>query len=162
MSSARYLHFGPFRMDRVEGRLWRQTAPIRMSRKAQALLTCLAEHAGQLVTKEALLTAVWPRAVVVEAVLTTAVREVRRALDDRRDQPAFVQTVHGRGYRFIAPVVEHDDLAPSPHVTARLPDGNGNASSCVNDSQLPSPASVSSYSSPANRASARPPWSTGP
>ena len=121
MSSARYLHFGPFRMDRVEGRLWRQTAPIRMSRKAQALLTCLAEHAGQLVTKEALLTAVWPRAVVVEAVLTTAVREVRRALDDRRDQPAFVQTVHGRGYRFIAPVVERDDLAPSPHVTARLP-----------------------------------------
>jgi len=121
MSSARYLHFGPFRVDRVEGRLWRHTALIRMSHKAQGLLTYLAEHAGQLVTKEALLTAMWPRSVVVEAVLTTAVREVRRALEDRREQPAFVQTVHGRGYRFIAPVIARDDLATSLHVTARLP-----------------------------------------
>ena len=121
MSRARYLHFGAFRLDRIEGRLWRHAAPIRMSRKAHGLLAHLAEHAGQLVTKEALLTAVWPRAVVVEAVLTTAVREVRRGLDDRTEQPSFVQTVHGRGYRFIAPVIERDDFASSPHAAARLP-----------------------------------------
>src|SRR5688572_5795755 len=102
MTGSRFLLFGAYRLDRVEGRLWRHSTAIRLNRKAFGLLTFLAEHAGQLVTKQALLTAVWPRSVVVEAVLTTAVSEVRRALDDRRNQPAFVETVHGQGYRFIA------------------------------------------------------------
>ncbi len=113
MDSSRYLLFGAFRLDRIEGRLWRDAVPVHLSRKAQGLLTHLAGHAGQLVTKEELLTAVWPRSVVVEGVLTTAVREVRRALDDRKDQHAFIQTVHGRGYRFIAPVTPCDSIVQS-------------------------------------------------
>ncbi|HEU4779294.1 MAG TPA: AAA family ATPase [Steroidobacteraceae bacterium] len=119
MASTRYLQFGAYRLDLAEGRLWRNASAIPLSRKAFGLLSFLAEHAGQLVTKEALLAAVWPRSVVVEAVLTTAVREVRRALEDRARQPAYVQTVHGRGYRFVAPVQAHDDFLNSPNCTAQ-------------------------------------------
>lgn len=119
MASTRYLQFGTYRLDLVEGRLWRDARAIPLSHKAFALLSFLARHAGQLVTKEALLTAVWPRSVVVEAVLTTAVREVRRALDDQARQPTYVQTVHGRGYRFVAPVQACDDIPRSPNGVAQ-------------------------------------------
>jgi predicted ATPase len=61
-------------------------------------------QAGQLVTKDALLAAVWPEAMVSEAVLTVAVRQLRHVLGDQARTPRFIETVHGRGYRFIAPL----------------------------------------------------------
>jgi hypothetical protein len=65
----------------------------------------LLTQAGQLVTKETLLETVWPETVVGEAVLTVVIRELRQALGDKAHQPQFIETVRGRGYRFIAPVV---------------------------------------------------------
>jgi hypothetical protein len=56
------------------------------------------------VTKDALLTAVWPDTVVSENVITVAMRQLRRVLGDQTRTPHFIETVHGRGYRFIAPV----------------------------------------------------------
>jgi DNA-binding winged helix-turn-helix (wHTH) protein/tetratricopeptide (TPR) repeat protein len=70
-----------------------------------AVLCCLLTQAGQLVTKDALLEAVWPETVVSESVLTAAIRQLRRVLTDRARTPQFIETVHSRGYRFIAPVV---------------------------------------------------------
>jgi tetratricopeptide (TPR) repeat protein len=61
-------------------------------------------QAGQLVTKEALLEAVWPETVVSESVLQVAIRQLRQVLGDQARTPRFIETVHGRGYRFIAPV----------------------------------------------------------
>jgi DNA-binding winged helix-turn-helix (wHTH) protein len=63
---------------------------------------------GQLVTKDDLLATAWPDTAVSDEVLTTAMRELRRALSDPARTPRFVETVHGRGYRFIAPVAETD------------------------------------------------------
>jgi predicted ATPase len=68
------------------------------------LLCCLVTQAGQLVTKEALLEAVWPETAVSEAVVTVALRTLRQVLGDQARTPRFIETVHGRGYRFIAPV----------------------------------------------------------
>jgi DNA-binding winged helix-turn-helix (wHTH) protein len=65
---------------------------------------CLVRQAGHLVTKEALLAAVWPETVVSESVITVAIRQLRRVLGDATRTPRFIATVHGRGYRFIAPV----------------------------------------------------------
>jgi DNA-binding winged helix-turn-helix (wHTH) protein len=110
MNRARYFVFGRFRLDCVEGRLWRGTTAVRLTRKAHGMLAHLVAHAGQLVTKDELLTAVWPRSVVVEGVLTTVVRELRRALEDQTRTPVFIQTVHRQGYRFIAPVTACDVL----------------------------------------------------
>lgn len=117
-SSARYFVFGHYRLDRVEGRLWRGTTVISLTRKAHAALSHLVANAGRLVTKESLLTTVWPRSVVVESVLTTVVRELRRALEDPVRSPRFIQTAHGQGYRFIAPVTACEVLPPVSEVGA--------------------------------------------
>jgi adenylate cyclase len=67
-------------------------------------LRYLAERSGQLVTKDELFAAVWPEVVVSDLALVACIGELRRALEDTRRTPRFIETVHGRGYRFIASV----------------------------------------------------------
>ena len=80
--------------------------PVKLTPKAFAVLRHLMEQPGLLATKDALLSRVWPDTIVTEASLSTCIREIRRALDDEAARPAYVQTVHRRGYRFVGPVVE--------------------------------------------------------
>lgn len=94
------LAFGPFRLDLDAGRLWRGEHPVPLAPRPFALLRYLAERPGRLVTKDELLDAVWPGVFVGDAVLKVAVREIRKALDDLANAPRFLETVHGRGYRF--------------------------------------------------------------
>jgi predicted ATPase/DNA-binding winged helix-turn-helix (wHTH) protein len=104
MQEPQCLIFGPFRLDLRDERLWHGNEAIPLSPKAFAVLRCLMTQAGQLVTKEALREAIWPNTVVSESILTVAVRTLRRVLGDQVRTPRFIETVHGRGYRFIAPV----------------------------------------------------------
>ena len=106
MQDARILTFGPFRVNLQDERVWRQETPIRLTHKAFAVLLCLVTRPGHLVTKDELFQTVWPEAIVSDSTLTVCIREVRRALDDQARRPQFIETVHGRGYRFIAPVAE--------------------------------------------------------
>src|SRR5499426_2330637 len=106
MRKARYFHFEPFRLDAFDERLWESERSVRLGQKALAVLQRLVSQPGELVTKDDLLSAAWPDTAVCEAVLTTAMRELRRALGDQARVPRFIETVHGRGYRFIAPVTE--------------------------------------------------------
>jgi DNA-binding winged helix-turn-helix (wHTH) protein/predicted ATPase len=96
--------FGPFQLDLRDERLWCGPEVVRLPPKAFAVLACLVTHASRLVTKDALLAAVWPDTVVGEDVLTVAIRQLRRVLGDQTRPPQVIETVHGRGYRFIAPV----------------------------------------------------------
>jgi DNA-binding winged helix-turn-helix (wHTH) protein len=109
------LRFPPFRLDQDNACLWRGTKAVRLTPKSFAVLQCLAERHGQLVTKDFLLESVWSGTVVGDAVLKVCVREIRKALGDRVAAPRFVATVHRRGYRFIAGVTDSDPR----------PDGNG-------------------------------------
>jgi DNA-binding winged helix-turn-helix (wHTH) protein len=59
------------------------------------------ERPGQLVTKRELLDAIWPETFVSETVLTNAINQLRRALDDDPKQARLIETVHRRGYRWI-------------------------------------------------------------
>lgn len=104
MQEPQCLVFGPFRLDVRDERLWRGREALPLSAKTFAVLACLVTQAGQLVTKEALLEAVWPDTLVSESILTVAVSTLRRVLGDPARTPRFIETVHGRGYRFIAPV----------------------------------------------------------
>ena len=104
MQAGPVLRFDPFRLDPGNARLWRGRQLIALTPKAFAVLCSLVEHAGQLMTKDALLTAVWPEVYVSEGVLSECVREVRKALGDTPQAPRFIQTVHRRGYRFIGKV----------------------------------------------------------
>jgi DNA-binding winged helix-turn-helix (wHTH) protein/tetratricopeptide (TPR) repeat protein len=104
MQEPQCLVFGPFRLDLRDERLWRGPEATPLSPKTFAVLRCLVTQAGQLVTKDALLEAVWPETAVSESVVTVAMRTLRRVLGDQARTPRFIETVHGRGYRFIAPV----------------------------------------------------------
>ena len=127
MPGGRYLTFGAFYLDGRDERLWKGEAGIPLGRKAFGVLVQLLAAPDRLVTKDELLASVWPQISVGEAVLTTAMREIRAALGDTAREPRFVQTVHGRGYRFIAPIGSTDER-PARSVTGdranRVPDGD--------------------------------------
>jgi predicted ATPase/class 3 adenylate cyclase len=111
MRDQRGFMFAPFRLDLGDERLWRGQEVVRLTHKAFVVLQCLVTHAGQLVTKDELFAAVWPETVVSESALVVCIRELRRALGDQRRPAQFIETVHGRGYRFIAPVEEYRSAA---------------------------------------------------
>ena len=113
--------FGPFCLDRRNELLWQGKEQRHLTRKALAVLTCLVEHAGQLMTKEAVLEAVWPDTYVSDAALVVCIREIRQALGDRPRMPQYIETVYGRGYRFIAPVTLSEPASPGQTVVERSP-----------------------------------------
>jgi len=121
---SRQLRFPPFRLDRDDACLWRGTKAVRLTPKAFAVLQCLAERHGQLVTKDFLLESLWPETVVGDAVLKVCVREIRRALGDRVGAPRFVATVHRRGYRFIAGVTDSEPRPERDGASERSPVGS--------------------------------------
>ncbi|NOT54696.1 MAG: transcriptional regulator, partial [Deltaproteobacteria bacterium] len=102
--SEQQIVFASFRLDVEDACLWREDHTIPLTPKAFAVLRHLVARPNRLVSKEELLTAVWPDAVVGEAVLKTAIRELRKALADNPKTPQFIETAHRRGYRFIAPL----------------------------------------------------------
>jgi DNA-binding winged helix-turn-helix (wHTH) protein len=107
------LRFGTYRLEGTSGQLWRHTRVVHLPPKAAAALWCLATQAGQVVTRAALLDTVWVGTVVSDAELTVCIRELRRVLGDDPQRPRYIETVHRRGYRFIAPVTT------APQVGAR-------------------------------------------
>lgn len=76
------------------------------------LLVCLAQHAGEVMSKEELLATVWADVFVTEQVLKVTVSELRKALGDDARDPRFIQTIPKQGYRLIAPVTTADTQAP--------------------------------------------------
>jgi len=121
--------FPPFRLDYANECLWRASTRIDLTPKAYAVLTQLIAAGGELVTKDRLLEAVWPETFVGDAVLKVCVGQIRRALGDPCRTPLFIETVHRRGYRFIAPLdsgagPEEEPFAPPATRYARSGDVN--------------------------------------
>ena len=104
MPETRGWQFGPFHLDPGAAQLWQGPQVVHLTAKALAVLRHLVAHAGQLVTKEDLFTAVWASVYVSEAALAVCIAELRRALGDSAQTPQYVETVRRRGYRFVAPV----------------------------------------------------------
>ena len=96
--------FPPFRLDPANAQLWRADEEISLRPKTFEVLRYLVDHPGQLVTKAALLDAVWPEVSVSDTMPASCVAELRRALNDDAKAPKFIETVHRRGYRFLAKV----------------------------------------------------------
>ena len=96
------ISFPPFRLDPVNEQLWRGRQLVALKPKTFAVLRYLLERPQRLVTKDDLLDALWAGVHVGEAVLKTHLREIRQALGDKAKAPRFIETVHRRGYRFIA------------------------------------------------------------
>src|SRR5262249_16635051 len=99
--------FADFRLDPDNACLCRGTQPTALTPTAFAVLHYLVTHPDRLVTKDTLLDAVWLETAVSDAVVRIAIGEVRRALGDTTQASRYIATVQRRGYRFVAPVVEH-------------------------------------------------------
>ena len=95
------VRFDAFELDEANARLTRGGHPIALAPKAFAVLCTLARRPGQLVTKDALLDAVWGHRHVSESVLKTIISELRAALSDDARQPRYIETASRRGYRFV-------------------------------------------------------------
>jgi adenylate cyclase len=113
------LRFEDFRLDRRGGlfRLQESGGPqaVVLGARAMDILTALAEQAGDVVTKQALMAAAWPGLAVEDANLTVQISALRRVLDEGRDGASCIQTVIGRGYRFLPSVTtEADGAVPEP------------------------------------------------
>jgi DNA-binding winged helix-turn-helix (wHTH) protein/tetratricopeptide (TPR) repeat protein len=95
------LRFDAFELDEADARLTRSGQPVALPPKAFAVLCTLARQPGQLVTKDALLDAVWGHRHVSESVLKTMISALRTALSDDAKQPRYIETAARRGYRFV-------------------------------------------------------------
>ena len=109
LGPADVLLFEGFRFDRAGGCLFRTdrddaAEPVALGSRALSLLGLLVEQQGQLVTKDEIFDVVWPGIAVEEANLTVQISALRRVLDRGREQGSCIQTIPGRGYRFVAPV----------------------------------------------------------
>ncbi|MBR0646923.1 ATP-binding protein [Plastoroseomonas hellenica] len=107
---AREIRFGPFRLQPERQLLLEGEKPVRIGSRALEILVALVEQPGEVLTKNELLTRVWPNLVVDEGNLRAQIALLRRALNDGRAGARYVIAVPGRGYRFVAPVV-HSGLA---------------------------------------------------
>ena len=100
-SSALRLRFDSFDLDEADARLKRDGKPVALPPKAFGVLCALARQPGVLVTKNALLDAVWGHQHVSESVLKTTISQVRAALADDAANPRYIETASRLGYRFI-------------------------------------------------------------
>jgi DNA-binding winged helix-turn-helix (wHTH) protein/tetratricopeptide (TPR) repeat protein len=111
------VEFEEFVVDPAAHTLRRGEAVLSLRPKSFATLAHLVRRAGELVTKEELLHAIWPDVAVGDAVLKVCIRELREALGDNPKEPRFIETRHRIGYRFVAPVrraASAGSSAPTP------------------------------------------------
>ena len=104
MSERQILIASQLRVDVTDERAWLDDTPLALSQKPFLLLVTMMRSPQLLLTKDALIETVWEGRAVSDAVLTTAIKELRQALGDSAKSSKFVGTVHAKGYRFLQPV----------------------------------------------------------
>jgi predicted ATPase/DNA-binding winged helix-turn-helix (wHTH) protein len=125
MSLDRTFSFGPFRLSPAQRTLFEDDKPVRLGSRALDLLVELVTHAGQIISKEDLISHVWSGVFVDEGSLRVHIAALRRALGDDRAQHRYILNVPSRGYSFVAEVassvVEVAVEAPSDEYRYELP-----------------------------------------
>ena len=114
------LRFLEFELDFGRFQLCRRGKPVQIETLPLQLLMLLIERPSLLVTREEIADRLWGKEVFVdvEQGINTAVRKIRRTLKDNSSQPQYLQTVVGKGYRFVAPVEEAQE---SPAASGHAP-----------------------------------------
>jgi DNA-binding winged helix-turn-helix (wHTH) protein len=113
----RVLSFAGFRLDLSEERLWKDDREVRLRRKPYAILSHLVGHPHRLVTHSELVEAIWGKSALSGSLVRTHVSAVRRAIGYR-----LIETVQGRGYRFMAEV-DRGDGRPLSSLAVETPGG---------------------------------------
>ena len=109
------LKFGDdFEIDCVAGQLRRSGRILKVERIPMDVLLLLVQQRGEVVTREQLVEKIWGKDVYLDTdnSINGAIRKVRQVLKDDPEQPRFIQTITGKGYRFIAPVMPSSAASP--------------------------------------------------
>jgi DNA-binding winged helix-turn-helix (wHTH) protein/TolB-like protein/Tfp pilus assembly protein PilF len=108
--------FGPFVLDTLQHTLIKDGQPVALTPKTFDTLLLFVRNSGRMLLKEELMKSLWPDSFVEESNLTQQVSMIRRALGESANDPHYIVTVSGRGYRFIGDVrswVEEKPVPPS-------------------------------------------------
>jgi len=116
-----------FELDPHAYELRRADRSVKLERIPMELLLLLVESRGQLVTREQIIERIWGKDVFLDAdtSINSAIRKIRQVLKDDPEQPKFIQTVTGRGYRFIGGVTDVVPLSLAPPGQAPLGPNQG-------------------------------------
>ena len=117
--------FDDFVLDLADARLTGPNGPVTLGNKALRVLAVLAAAQGRLLTKDMLFDQVWEGVIVSDAALTSVIKELRRALGDDPKHPRFIESVYGKGYRFLAAAGAVVDRQPA-ELSAQASDGPTN------------------------------------
>lgn len=133
--AADLVRFEDFELDLRSYQVRRSGRTLKVERIPMEVLFLLVERPGQLVTREKIVEKLWGKDVFLDTdnAINTAIRKIRQVLKDDPERPRFVQTVTGRGYRFIAPVIEVGEppvreataAEEKPVLSAGAPGGTG-------------------------------------
>jgi TolB-like protein/DNA-binding winged helix-turn-helix (wHTH) protein/Flp pilus assembly protein TadD len=106
--------FGQFELDLRSYELKRDGEPLRLEKIPMELLILLVEYHGQLVTREQIIERLWGKQVFLdtEQGVNTAIRKIRQVLLDDPEKPQFLETVVGKGYRFVSIVTAKGNESP--------------------------------------------------
>ena len=121
--------FDEFELDFERYQLQRSGHPVKLENIPLQLLMLLAERRGQIVTREEIIEKLWGKNVFLDAEqgINTAIRKIRLVLRDHPEEPRYIQTVVGKGYRFVAPSASPTNgsahFSPTPVLGGN---GNGN------------------------------------
>jgi len=112
------VRFRDFVLDVAAYELRRNGHRVRLERQPMDLLILLVARRGQLVSRSQIVDALWGKDVFVDVEngVNTAIRKLRQALRDAPDTPTFIETVPGKGYRFIAAVESEGQAVRNLHV----------------------------------------------
>ena len=108
--------FGDFEANRQRYQLRCGNRAVKLERIPLELLFLLLEHSGKLVDRERIVARLWrdESFLDTERSINTAIRKLRKALEDDPRHPHFIETVVGKGYRFVAPLLAEDRISDLP------------------------------------------------
>jgi eukaryotic-like serine/threonine-protein kinase len=124
------LVFGPFELNASTGELRKRGVRVRLPGQPFQILLLLLSHSGETVTRDQLREHIWSDGTFVdfEAGLNAAMAKLRRALGDSADNPRYIETVSGRGYRFLAKLDSLASDEPATHTSCGAPRAPENTS----------------------------------
>ena len=119
--------FGDYELDSLKAELRRDGEAVPMERQAFDLLMLLADNAERVVAKDEIVEKVWDGRFISDSSISTAVKHVRRAVGDDGARQEVIRTIHGRGFRFAAPVTRQAPAMPAAEVPQVAPEAPGAA-----------------------------------
>src|SRR5271170_6971030 len=118
MNQEGIFQFGEFQVDATARTLRREQETVTLNRRAFDVLLYLVQNPGRLLTRDELLSNIWPDTFVDENSLAQSISALRRALEEKPGDNDYIVTLPGRGYQFVSPV---ELIAPeSPSIVADL------------------------------------------